>query len=284
MIIMDPAKRTTYIIAAVAFVIILIGIYFLFIFQKGPNEPKRQESGGEVKQLGEIEFKNRPYVTLTPTSDGAEIIISMENMGNFDRIEYELIYLADNPQIGGEKIQRGSTGTDVNPKDQKYKKSILLGTASRGVRSPDRGITDGKLNLHLFKGETEFNSETDWDLIEVGSKIQTITNRAGNFKLKAGPFQKQYWIIIADTVGIPPDATFEPGKVIPPVYGIFSIAPNLKNANLLITLAEDAQNVDLYSYTSHDSKWQILSSEYNQSTKTITTSPDFFATFVAVKK
>src|SRR3989344_8816673 len=159
---MDPAKRNIYLIAAVAFIAIVVAVYFLFIFQKGRKTVKPQEVSGEVKELSEIDLNKRPYVTLTPTSDGAEIIISIENMANFDRIEYELTYLADNPTETGQKIQRGATGTDINTKDQKYKKSILLGTASRGARSPDKGITDGKLTMHLFKGETEFQSETFW--------------------------------------------------------------------------------------------------------------------------
>src|SRR5437870_8511561 len=107
----DPEKHNKYFLAAGALVVILVAIYFLFIFQRGPKKPKSDEFAGEVKELSEIELIKRPYVTLTPTSDGAEIIISIENMGNFDKIEYEVTYLADNPQITGEKIQRGSTGS-----------------------------------------------------------------------------------------------------------------------------------------------------------------------------
>src|SRR3990167_1307017 len=141
---MDPAKRNIYLIAAVAFIAIVVAVYFLFIFQKGPKTVKPQEVSGEVKELSEIDLNKRPFVTLTPTSDGAEILISIENMSSFDRIEYELTYLADNPQIAGEKIQRGSTGTDVNTKEQKYKKSILLGTASKGTRSRSEERRVGK--------------------------------------------------------------------------------------------------------------------------------------------
>ncbi|MBI2594598.1 hypothetical protein HYW39_02780, partial [Candidatus Curtissbacteria bacterium] len=83
---MDQSKRTTYIIAAIAFVAILVGIYFLFIFQRGPSELKGDEGVSEVKLLNELDIKDRPYVTLTPTSDGAEIIISIENMASFDKI------------------------------------------------------------------------------------------------------------------------------------------------------------------------------------------------------
>src|SRR3989344_5344421 len=165
---MNPAKRTTYVIAAAALIFFIAAIYFLFIFQKGKREIKIEETQGEIKELSEIPLEKRPFVTLTPTSDGAEIIISIENMKDFDKIEYTLTYQADNPEISGEKIERGSTGFDVNTKDERYKKSILLGTASKGTRSPDKGIEDGKLTLNLFQGETEYASKTFWDLLAVG--------------------------------------------------------------------------------------------------------------------
>src|SRR3990167_2210742 len=146
---MDKSKKTIYIIAAIAFVLIIAAIYLLFIRQRSADKIKTQESTDIVKSISEIDNTKRPYVTLTPTSDGAEIIISIEKMADFDKIEYELTYQADNPQSAGEKIERGATGSDINPKDEKYKKSILLGTGSKGVRSPDRNIEGGKLTLHL---------------------------------------------------------------------------------------------------------------------------------------
>lgn len=281
---MDPAKRTTYIIAAIAFVVLVVGIYFLFIFQKEPKENKGDQEIGEIKTLSELDVKLRPYVTLTPTSDGAEIIISIENMGSFYKIEYELTYLADNPQVSGEKIQRGATGTDVNTKDPKYKKSVLLGTASRGVRSPDKGIEDGKLLLHMFKDDTQYDSETDWNLIQLGNKPVEIADLKNNFKLKAGSFSKDYWVIVADTVGVPPSPSFSLENVMLPVYGVFSIAPDFpQKAQLSIILATEVKNPELYSYSSTDSKWQKIDSEYDRASKTLNASVGSFATFVVTK-
>ncbi len=282
---MDQSKRTTYIIAAIAFVAILVGIYFLFIFQKGPERPRGTEGVGEVKALNELTLKDRPYVTLTPTSDGAEIIVSIENMAAFEKIEYELTYLSDNPQVPGEKIQRGATGTDINTRDQKYKKSVLLGTASRGVRSPDKGITDGKLLLHLFRGDTQYDSETNWDLVQVGSRRSTITDRGGKFKLQVLGFTNDYWVIITETVGVPKPQDFDIQKVVLPSYGVFSIAPKFaKKGDLSITLEDGTGDYTLYIYNHGDSTWGKPDSSYNKSTKTLTSQVEFFSTFIAVAK
>ena len=278
---MEQSKRTTYIIAAISFIVIVAAVYFLFIFKGTSAGIKPSQIDDEVVQLVDIVLEDQPYVTLTPTSDGAEIVISIENMARFDRIEYELIYLSDNPQIVGQKIQRGATGTDVNTKDAKYKKSILLGTASRGVRSPDRGITDGKLTMHLFSDETEYLSETPWNLVQIGSGQSTLGDAQGNFVLEVPALGKNYWAIVADTLGLPPgEAEFELENVILPVYGVFSIAPEFpKLANLTIKLNKET-SYKLYVYNNQEANWRKLASTYDVSTKTLRATVSDLATFV----
>ena len=272
---MEPSKKSTYIIAAAAFVILAVVIYFLFIFQKGETKPKPEEFAGEVKNVSELEVIRRPYVTLTPTGDGAEIIISVENMSFFDKIEYELTYLADNPQVAGEKIERGATGTDVNTKDEKYKKSVLLGTASRGV-------TDGVLTMHLAKDDIEYLSESKWDLFEAGATIRSIADRDDTFKVENLSLGKNYWIIIADTVGFPSNSPYDLTSALLPAKGVFSIAPEFsKSAKLTINLKDDPKNPKLYSFR-EDIKWQGREMDYDSSQKTITAPIGFFASFVIV--
>lgn len=252
------SKKSTYIIAAVAFVVLLLGIYFLFVFKKAQQEIQPSDSStGEIKQVSDIELSKRPYVTLTPTSDGAEIILSIGNMGDFSNIEYELTYQADNPQSPGTKIERGSTGSDVNTKDSSYKKSILLGTASRGVRSPDRGIVDGKLTMHLFKGGQEYLSETNWDLSSAGSTDNVVKSRDGNFSIDLPDLGKDYWVILANTIGVPQGGKFEISKVQLPVYGAFSIAGNFPSSATL-TIKERAGN-KLFTYNHQDKSWKEIS-------------------------
>ena len=255
---MESGNRIKYIIAAVAFIILLVAIYFLFIFQKSPSKPKSSQSAQEVKELTEVELAKRPYVTLTPTADGAEIIISIENMAFFDRIEYELTYMADNPSEMAQKIQRGSTGSDVNTHDQKYKKSMLLGTASRGVRSPDTGITDGKLTVHMFRGETEFLSETNWNLTQIGATAAALEDSGGNIKLELSALGKNYWVILTQTIGLPLSLPFDLQKVKLPIWGFFSVAPEFSKKATL-ALKETESSSKLYMYTALDSRWQLLS-------------------------
>ncbi|MCR4324940.1 MAG: hypothetical protein NUV69_04620 [Candidatus Curtissbacteria bacterium] len=274
------ASRRTYIIAGVSIFLIMVAVYFLFIFNKGAKKLKADDSEGEVKEITELKADQKPFVTLTPTSDGAEIIISIENMSYFDNMEYELTYLADNPTIRGEKLTRGATDVNINTKDAKYKKSLLLGTASRGTRSPDTGVADGKLTLHLFKDETEYRSETTWDLYQVGATAGTTKDRTGNFTIEIPKLVKAYWLIVADTVGVPPNPQgFEASDVRTPVYGTFSVAPEFaKPVN--VTIKAEGESPKLYIYDHQNTTWSDANSEYSSGALSATTGK--FATFVVV--
>jgi hypothetical protein len=278
----DKSKKQKYLLAAVSFVVMVIAVYFLFIFQAGPKELKEDDTVGEVKDISEIALSDKPYVSLTPTADGAEIIISVERMSYFDRIEYELTYLADDPTRQGEKIQRGSTGTDVNTKDEKYKKSILLGTASRGVRSPDRGVADGKLIMHMIKGDVEYLSETEWSLFETGASDMEISDSRDKIKLDvAATLGKTYWVILADTIGVPPSFDKDIETVVTPVYGTFSVAPKFTSPATLTLELDGLQSPQIHLY-SQDGKWETK--EPDSQGNTLSTDVNNYATFVVTAK
>lgn len=282
---MDTKPKSTYITAALFFVGLLAAVYFLFIYKKGAAliKPKQIETV-DVKKVSDLDISKRPFVTLTPTATGAEIIISIENMKEFERIEYELTYQADNPTSPGTKIERGSVGSDVNTKDEKYKKSMLLGTASRGVSSPDVGITGGKLTLHLFKGDQEYLSESPWDLQQIGSKAATLKSADGNFEISVPGLGKNYWVILSDTVGVPsPGSNFDLNNVALPVYGVFSVSGDFTKAGQLIFKASgDVSGGKLYAYDHNQNAWDNLNAKFDSSTKTATANVAKFATFVIV--
>lgn len=273
------AKKSTYIIAAITVVVLVVGIYFLFIFKKSTSDiSPSDKSFGEIKKIDEIKLADRPYVTLTPTPDGAEIIMAVANMAFFDKIEYELTYEADNPATPDTKIQRGATGSDVNTKDKSYKKAILLGTASRGVRNPDRGIINGLLTMHLFKGEQEYLSESSWDISTIGQTSTTIKTHDGNVEIEVPQLPKDYWVILANTIGIPSGGKFEVENVQLPVYGAFSIAGAFPG-EATITINDRGGN-KLFAFNNADKSWKELSATNNGGA--LSAEIPSFATYVVV--
>jgi len=278
---MVSSKRNIYIIAAVSLVLIAGALYFLFIRQSSPKSLKTRDAAAEQKPVTDIELAKRPYVVLAPNSSGTEIEVSIQNMSDFDNIDYEITYMSDNPQVAGEKIQRGATGSDINTKDEKSIKSAPLGTGSKGVFSADKNISDGKLTLHLHKGDTEYVSETNWDLFQAGLKSTQLADRTGHFNFKLPAIGKDNWIIIADTVGLPPGYNFDIKNAVLPIYGIFSLDAKFpKQADVSIHL-DQGQSAELYKFKRIDSNWsKVDDSKFDNSQKTIKASVDAYATFV----
>jgi hypothetical protein len=279
---MDNSKKSIYIIAAISLALIATVVYFLFIHQSKPKITKTEDVQTEQRPIGDIEVAKRPFVTLSPDTSGSTIQVSIQNMNYFDTIDYEITYLADNPQTPGEKIQRGATGSDINTKDEKNIKSAPLGTGSKGIFSADKGITEGKLTLHMVKNGIEYLSETNWDLYNVGSKASEIKDRSGNFSLKLPSLGKDYWVIVSDTVGVPPGYTFDLNNVNLPIYGIFSLDVKYPKPASLAYKVTEGQTADLYKYNRVDSSWSKIDSKLDAPTKTVNASVDSFATYVVV--
>jgi len=279
---MPKSKRNLYILAGAALLFMVATTYFLFVFQKSPKSLKVDRTAQEIKPITDVELSKRPFITLTPTSTGSEIIISIENMAEFENIEYELTYMADNPQIPNEKIQRGSTGTDVDTKAEKYKKSMLLGTASRGAASPDRGIEDGKLTLHMFKGNIEYQSETPWYMSQVGLTTKEISTPDGAFVVKTPKLTKDYFVIITDVLGLPPRYEFNITAAQTPIYGVFSTAPKFIGQKADLSIKTANTNSKLYVFYHQDNIWGTIDSSKTEDT--VKAKIESLATYVVVSQ
>lgn len=280
---MGSSKRSIYILAAISLVLITAVVYFLFIRQSGPKSLKGQNSQAEQKPVTDIELAKRPYVVLAPNSSGSEIEVALQNMGYFDNIDYEITYMSDNPQVAGEKIQRGATSSDINTKDEKSIKSAPLGTGSKGVFTADKNISDGKLTLHLHKGDTEYVSETNWDIFQAGLKSTQLSDRTGYFNFKLPAIGKDNWIIIADTVGLPPGYDFDAKNALLPIYGIFSLDAKFQKKADVSIKSDQGQSADLYKFKRIDSNWsKVDDSKFDESSSMVKASVDAYATFVIV--
>lgn len=279
---MPKSKRNLYLLASAALLFMIATTYFLFVFQKDSKSTKVDQSAQEIKPISDIELAKRPYVTLTPTSNGAEIIISIENMTEFENIEFELTYMADNPQIPNEKIKRGTTGTDVDTKAEKYIKNMLLGTASRGAASPDTGVEDGKLTLHMYKGDIEYQSETPWYMSQIGLTSTELSTTDGALLIKTPKLTKDYFVILTDTVGVPPKYEFDISKIQTPVYGVFSTAPKFTKQKADMSIKTGFANSKLYVFYHQEKIWGNMDS--TQSADAVEAKIESLATYVVVSQ
>ena len=92
-------------------------------------------------------------------------------------------------------------------------------------------------------------------------------------------------MIIADTVGVPPNPTeFTPEEIILPVYGTFSIAPTFKGTGTITIKVENQTTPKLFAYNHTDSAFSDVESVWGADTSTLTADVSNFATFVVVSQ
>jgi len=138
--------------------------------------------------------------------------------------------------------------------------------------------------MHLIKGDIEYLSESKWDLFEAGATLRSVTDRDNTSQIENLSLGKNYWIIIADTVGLPPNSPYDLAGVVLPVRGVFSIAPEFpKPAKLTINVKDGLKDPKLYSFREGE-KRQELKIDYDSENKTITVQIGFFAAFVVTSQ
>jgi len=234
----------------------ILGLVVFFVYNNKnkktdtPTTPTRR-----VEQINKLTVKDRPYVTLTPRTDGREITLTIDNLTNATNAEYELEYQA------GSMLQ-GVFGTiDFSTEEQPVSKKLLFGSCSKGKCKYDDNVTGGSLTMRFEGKEEPYVLKSDFNL-------QQMADREGVFTSN---------IVIASTMGLPAELE---GEVIAGPYAFLATtSPRLTQAELTIKSKDDLTTAKLFHWTGK--AWTELESELG--TNKITAPATSLGTFVLVK-
>lgn len=150
-------------------------------------------------QAIDIKPQDKPYISLTPRSDGHLLTLKIDNIpASITQIEYELIYSAYDQ---GNEIEKG-LGDTVKVSGQTISRELLLGTESctNGCKYKyDEGITGGTLTLSFINDnqsttfETPFSFQTSADIKKTGGL--TLPTDA-SVSIKATPSVSEFFVIL----------------------------------------------------------------------------------------
>lgn len=250
------------------FILVIIGIILIlgggFIFWRSWRVKELPPASEPEGVLIETTLEERPYIILTPSSDGHWLTIEVSRIREADSLEYELLY---NTASGA---TQGSINTVKLKGESSYSKKILLGSESSGHYKFDEGVTQGSLTVRLRGGPGTRKFVTDFHLQQGEDELASID---GNFSIK-DTFSKSNFYVTMHTVGLPGE--FD-GEVIAGPYEIFSSgAKTVKNGQVEITLSEETETAKLYSWSG--TKWIEEKSEIED--RTISADIDSLATFI----
>lgn len=255
-------KRNLAIILIIAIVILLLVGGVLILRSRKAKEPSVTKKPEGV--LIETSLEERPYINLTPSSDGHWLTIEVSRIKETESLEYELLY---NTASGA---TQGSINTvSLNGKSS-YSKKILLGSESSGHYKYDEGVTQGTLTVRLRGGRGTRKFVSEFHLQQSDEELISID---GNFSLK-GILTKGSFYITMSTTGLAGE--FQ-GKVIVGPYEIFSSgSKTVKNGVVSLKLPEGTAEAKIYSWSG--TSWK--EEESTSKDKTISTSISSLTTFI----
>ncbi|MEK7472831.1 MAG: hypothetical protein AAB625_02200 [Patescibacteria group bacterium] len=163
----------------------------------------------------EVAFPDRPFASLTPTSDGHYINLKIDKikLPKAVSLDYELLYTLPDGRT------QGVPGTVDLKGETSFERKLLLGSESSGKFRYDEGVTDGSLTVRLrdSKGKLLAKFSTKWHLQSTDLELTSIDQ---NFSYVLDKKPKGMYFITMETFGLPSEASVSEAKLDP--YGIFA--------------------------------------------------------------
>ena len=156
----------------ILFVVGILIIVLVFVFVKKNKTTPVKESD----VIAEVALTDRPFASLTPTSDGHYLTLKIEKI-TFPKVaslDYELLYSLPDGRT------QGVPGTVDLKGTTEMERKLLLGSESSGKFRYDEGVEEGSLTVRyrdskgklLAKFSTKFHFQsTDIDLTSIDGKF-----------------------------------------------------------------------------------------------------------------
>lgn len=204
---MDKFKKFLPVILLLIGVIVLV---LVFVFIKNRNSAPVEDDN----TVTEIAFADRPFASLTPTSDGHYINLKIDKikLPKAVSLDYELLYSLPDGRT------QGVPGTVDLKGETVFERKLLLGSESSGKFRYDEGVTDGGLTVRLrdSKGKLLAKFSTKWHLQSTDMELTSV-DESFAYKLEKKP--KGMYFITMETFGLMDSSVT---SVASGPYGIFS--------------------------------------------------------------
>ncbi len=276
-----PMKKNKILIIVSLLLALGIGAFFLFRNNNAPVEETEQpEEKRQVQNINTKAIKERPYLSLTPSANGGEIFLSLNNY-QAQMAEYEIEYQAAN-DAGGTIIQGGIGRIDLskasNPTEPK---EFCFCSQSKGVKKYDTGVSAGSYFIHFSGGVEEYSLKGDFTIGKYADEDSVFTSRNSKaiLEIPQNEVSANTPIIVADPLGLPGNIDKE---IVEGPYAFFAPSgTEINEANLTMRTKEDTTNLQLYAWNNQTEEWEKL--EFDTEDTTITAEVEMLTTYILVR-
>ena len=272
-------------------IILILGIILLsggFIFWLlNPLFPTKSKKGlqtniSEIKKtvaLNTLPTEKRPYIILEPKSSvepqslGHWVTVTIDQVDDFERVEYEFEYTT------GTMIQGGMGRIDFGKEPPPVSKEIAFGSASKGKYKYDEGVNKGQFIFHFLKAGEEAALKTDFQLQTKAINGGIFRTNDDKARLEAGrsDLKNNGYLIVASTLGLPKAPE---GKMISGPYGFYADSSHKLTNSLLIFKEVNQEKVAILRWDGQ--QWQEYETKAGNSEASAKV--DSLGTFVLVEK
>lgn len=254
---------------------VVIAIIGVVVFTKNKNKQKespKQIETRKIEQINKLAVKDRPFVTLTPRSDGREVTLSLDRVFNATTAEYELEYQTDT------LIQGVFGSLEFKGQDMPLEKDLLFGSCSKGKCRYDEGVIGGSLTIRFEGGDEPYTLKSDFNLQNTSDKKGIFTSKDLRATLDVGAsLPSNSFVIILNTMGLPEKLNQE--VLAGPYAFLSSTTPTLKNSTISFKSNQDLTTAKILFW---DGKaWNELEVELGEGK--ISAPASDLGTFVLVK-
>jgi len=269
-----------YIFIGLGLVILIASLVIWVIkpFSKKPTTSTDIPSSQKTLSANTLPIEKRPYIKLEPKSSvepkslGHWITMTIQNVNNFDRLEYEFEYTT------GSMIQGGMGRIDFSVETPPVSKEVAFGSASKGKYKYDEGVYKGSFTFHFFQGETEEVLKTDFALqkMEGTQTIFKSPDEIVKLTVEKPDLSAGDYVLISSSLGLPAPVT---GKILAGPYSFFSDRPrSLTKAQLLFDNV--ASSAVIFAWDNN--RWSQLETKITD--KKASANIDFLGTYILVQK
>lgn len=270
-------KKYTPIIALVALLLAVGGVFAFMRLRGGEAESPQEEIVKIPEKFNEIPIEERPYVHLAPTTESGKRVGSSLKMIVYElkkpaaKGEYELEYQSGTLLQGA--FGRLNLNSLPNDKDQ----PIFLGSCSAGGKCSYHEEVSGGAVILRFEDDAknEFALKNEWSYIDNSEKADLFSSRDAKFTMTgAGLVRVSHAVIL-----VPPGYPANPEqKVLSLPYAVGTLPAVTGNVEVSIRLNEDVAEATILGWDGE--AWVEL--ETTVADKVATASGPFYEAYVAV--
>lgn len=260
------------IFAVIGILLIVVGVG-IFAKNKTKSEAPTEEPKLKKTKISEplniIEVSERPYVVISPNSDGKYITIAVNSVKkDASAVDYELEYQS------GSLLQGVFGSLDLASLPISTKQ--LLGSCSAGgACTYHEDVIGGHLTTR-FNGTENYALKSEWKYIENKEQEGSFSSRDAKFQITSPKFSTVKLAVVFNTPGFPEELD---GQLMTDPYSLQTIPAVTGKANLTMRAKEEG-NLVIMGW--NGSEWTEFETQVNG--KEATAEVDIMELYVVVSR